>query len=158
MLADLDDADAVRGDLLVDLGLRPRRGRAGRVQVARQDVLEVHREQAAARVARRPLAGAAEAVVGDRVVLVAGAQVHVGVGAVVEVRGHAGRDRVAGAEQRARAVARRHGEDVGEALGHGLEAELELARGLRRARREERDAAEQRHAGRADTALQQAAA
>ncbi|MNV36668.1 hypothetical protein D3C71_1281560 [compost metagenome] len=130
-LVDLDHAHAVQVELALhfigDGAHTAHDGLAVRVQEQGRDGFVVHHQQAARGVGRVPLVRGVDAEEGHAVVVVAGAAVIGGriIRAVVLVRGHAGGDRVAQAVEHAGGVAGGHGHDVVEALGHGVEAQLQ---------------------------------
>jgi hypothetical protein len=162
----LDHRHAVHHQFLVDFGrgARQRRRAAIGVQEEAAAVLVgggfvVHAQQAAVAGGGAGLAVGRQAEPFHAVVVVAGAQLVLCVGAVVAVGGHAGGQRVAQRVDGARGVAGGHAHAVGQALGHGAEAQRRDGRVVIAATAgRQPDAAQHRGGRRAHRAAQQPAA
>ena len=126
-LRHFDHRNAVALDFLQCFGLGPRatnRSLPGGVEIGRSDILMVECEHAA-RVARRigRGAGRGEPEKGHAVMMIACPLREIRVGAVIREGRYPARDRIAQTVQHRDVIARRNGDDVGEALRHGGEAE-----------------------------------
>ncbi len=170
VLLDLEHGDAVDGHFLVDFAGRARQrgGAAGGVQEVGGagfvgGRLVVHGDQGAVVAVGVGGAGGGQAEVVHAVVVVAEAVFVVGVGTVVLVGGRGRGERIAKGVDHREAVAFRHDDGVGGALGHALEAE-QLAAGavataaVAAGQRGQRDAAEQGHGAGAGADAQEVAA